>query len=202
MGLFSAAKFSLLASSGNIGSKPIWYNNWCQSCKSEYTSLWHAIVHKHAGYTQNPPFKLTFWKIHQIIRLGLKLKRSNVPHIAIMKCSLLLNIFFYKYEKVKMAPCMCWQKNWIDLLAVICNVFPRGIDMLLHECTSKNEAETFVLIMSKTWASNSAYGRCTDVPDHSLQPVASISSHQFFLPLCSFLVRMWKTVHTSTVLKN
>lgn len=101
-----------------------------------------------------------------------------------------------------MSPCMCWQKNRIDLLAVTCNVFPRGIDTLLYESTSKNEAETFVLIMSKTWASNSAYGRCTDVPDHSLQPVASISSHQFsFLPLCSFLVWMWKTVHTASFRK-
>lgn len=84
---------------------------------------------------------------------------------------------------------MSGRENRINQSAVMCNMSPMGVHMLLHACTSKNGAVVFVLVVSKnkfitslTVDSNHAYARWALLSPHH----SHMTSLQTF-PVTNFL---------------
>lgn len=110
-----------------------------------HQSLALSILNKHAAYTENPLciFKLKVWKIHLTVWHRPKLTRSK-SHTCCYKGRLHPSLgYYYKYKKVETTPCMSGRENRINQSAVMCNMSPKGVHMLLHACTSKNGAVVF-----------------------------------------------------------
>lgn len=105
-----------------------------------HQSLALSILNKHAAHRDNHLcifffFKWNFGK--HIWQFDTDWKPQEASHTCCYKGMLQPSFcHFYTYKKVRNDPCVSAGENRIDQTAVICNVFPRDVDMPLHGCRS------------------------------------------------------------------